>query len=379
MAPAGRSDRAVRDGCARTAAAPSPRAAPRCAAGRIMRAGREPSRRRSGRRSSMRSRPRRGPELLPPTSARRSPMRRRSGWRASAPPTSMPTGRRRITSSPMPTRSIRRSSGSTARPVAAIRSRRARGLLHGAMALHLARYLNVPPAALPGEDGDRLDELPAAVGGDSRRSARCLRPPAAGRYRGAPRRPPPHPRSPAGGADRDARPCAAARGCGLSRLPDARGGRAAVSRVGQRRRGPAYPHRRRPLSGRPFADRARRTADGRHRPPADARRRAAPGHAGRMTVRRGKWCPGAGSNHRHRDFQSRALPTELPGRRSPPKRRAGKSARFIKGRFCRDKADLTARPEPALLPLNPCCARGSTGSGPPNRPPIPPPESRRRL
>ena len=39
----------------------------------------------------------------------------------------------------------------------------ARGLLHGAMALHLARYLNVPPAALPGEGGDRLDALPAAV------------------------------------------------------------------------------------------------------------------------------------------------------------------------------------------------------------------------
>lgn len=28
---------------------------------------------------------------------------------------------------------------------------------------------------------------------------------------------------------------------------------------------------------------------------------------------KGKWCPGADSNHRHRDFQSRALPTELPG------------------------------------------------------------------
>ena len=26
-----------------------------------------------------------------------------------------------------------------------------------------------------------------------------------------------------------------------------------------------------------------------------------------------KWCPGTESNRRHRDFQSRALPTELPG------------------------------------------------------------------
>ncbi len=29
----------------------------------------------------------------------------------------------------------------------------------------------------------------------------------------------------------------------------------------------------------------------------------------------GEWCPGAGSNHRHCDFQSHALPTELPGHR----------------------------------------------------------------
>ncbi len=43
-------------------------------------------------------------------------------------------------------------------PVAAVR-----GLLHGAMALYLARYLNVPPASLPGERGDRLDDLPAAA------------------------------------------------------------------------------------------------------------------------------------------------------------------------------------------------------------------------
>ena len=38
-----------------------------------------------------------------------------------------------------------------------------RGLLHGAMALYLARYLNVPPAALPGEHGDRMDDLPSAA------------------------------------------------------------------------------------------------------------------------------------------------------------------------------------------------------------------------
>jgi nitrite reductase/ring-hydroxylating ferredoxin subunit len=37
-----------------------------------------------------------------------------------------------------------------------------RALLHGAMALYLARYLNVPPARIPGQQGDRLDDLPAA-------------------------------------------------------------------------------------------------------------------------------------------------------------------------------------------------------------------------
>ena len=38
-----------------------------------------------------------------------------------------------------------------------------RGLLHGAMALYLARYLNVPPASLPGEGGDSLNDLPVAA------------------------------------------------------------------------------------------------------------------------------------------------------------------------------------------------------------------------
>jgi hypothetical protein len=44
------------------------------------------------------------------------------------------------------------------KPIEAVRA-----LLHGAMALYLARYLNVPPAALPGEGNDLLDDLPVAA------------------------------------------------------------------------------------------------------------------------------------------------------------------------------------------------------------------------
>ncbi len=36
-----------------------------------------------------------------------------------------------------------------------------RGVLHGAMALYLTRYLNVPPARIPGAGGEQLDDLPA--------------------------------------------------------------------------------------------------------------------------------------------------------------------------------------------------------------------------
>jgi hypothetical protein len=36
-----------------------------------------------------------------------------------------------------------------------------RSVLHGAMALYLARYLNVPPARVPGDAGEPLDDLPA--------------------------------------------------------------------------------------------------------------------------------------------------------------------------------------------------------------------------
>ncbi len=36
-----------------------------------------------------------------------------------------------------------------------------RGVLHGAMALYLTRYLNVPPTRIPGDGGEQLDDLPA--------------------------------------------------------------------------------------------------------------------------------------------------------------------------------------------------------------------------
>jgi hypothetical protein len=36
-----------------------------------------------------------------------------------------------------------------------------RGVLHGAMAIYLARYLNVPPASIPGEKSEQLGDLPA--------------------------------------------------------------------------------------------------------------------------------------------------------------------------------------------------------------------------
>jgi len=53
---------------------------------------------------------------------------------------------------------LKRIGGGAPHPVEAVR-----GLLHGAMALYLARYLNVPPASLPGESGDELDDLPVAA------------------------------------------------------------------------------------------------------------------------------------------------------------------------------------------------------------------------
>jgi hypothetical protein len=45
------------------------------------------------------------------------------------------------------------------------RAEAVRGVLHGAMALYLARYLNVPPARIPGDGDDRLADLPSDAEG----------------------------------------------------------------------------------------------------------------------------------------------------------------------------------------------------------------------
>jgi hypothetical protein len=41
----------------------------------------------------------------------------------------------------------------------------ARAIFHGAIAIYLIRYLNVPPARLPGEEEDQLKDLPSTVEG----------------------------------------------------------------------------------------------------------------------------------------------------------------------------------------------------------------------
>lgn len=50
---------------------------------------------------------------------------------------------------------------------------------------------------------------------------------------------------------------------------------------------------------------------------------------GLLRARNKEWCPGTGSNRRHCDFQSHALPTELPGHRAVPHRLQGGLSRLI--------------------------------------------------
>ena len=157
----------------------------------------------------------------------------------------------------------------TPRPCAAI--------LHGAMALYLARYLNVPPARCPAKAATGWTTCPPMP----RRSAAAL----------------------LDAFDRQQQVDLAARlvarhltlghppraliatlarallreDAGFHAYQMLEAGVRQFGEWGNSRPGPAHPHRRRALSRRPFADRAGRAADRRHRPPADARRRASSG------------------------------------------------------------------------------------------------------
>src|SRR5262245_48745169 len=94
---------------------------------------------------------------LPPISVARSLTRQRSGWHPSATRMNNQTGKRRhvFTSANGLNQMLNRIGHSeTDGYVMGVR-----GVLHGAMALYLARYLNVPAARMPGESDQRLDAM----------------------------------------------------------------------------------------------------------------------------------------------------------------------------------------------------------------------------
>ena len=113
----------------------------------------------------------------------------------------------------------------------------ARAVLHGAMALYLTRYLNVPPARIPGGEDDRLDDLPADEGAlraalFSTPSDRQRQVDLTGQAGGPPLQAWPF----AAGADRHARACGLLReDAGFHAYQDAGGEGPAIRRVGRPR------------------------------------------------------------------------------------------------------------------------------------------------
>ena len=160
----------------------------------------------------------------------------------------------------------------------------ARAVLHGAMAVYLARYLNVPAARLPGEAGEPLDDLPT----DAEALGAAL----------------------LDAFDRQRQVDAAARlvarhltlghppqaliatlgrallreDAGFPCLSDVRGRRETVRGMGRHRSGSAHPYRCCPLPRGSCSYREIGLADGRDRPPSDARRTAS--HGRRLSATR---------------------------------------------------------------------------------------------
>src|SRR5579883_1899192 len=104
-------------------------------------------------------------ELHVPISAARSPMRRRCELRGLARRMSTAIGKRPITFSLTATRCIRLKRISGDPEHVADCSEASRALLHGALAVYLIRYLNVPPARLPARGDAELASMPSAIDG----------------------------------------------------------------------------------------------------------------------------------------------------------------------------------------------------------------------
>jgi nitrite reductase/ring-hydroxylating ferredoxin subunit len=142
-----------------------------------------------------------------------------------------------------------------------------RAALHGALAIYLDRYLNVPPARLPRGDD------PTA--GPSPRLPRCPRPPAAGRGSRTARGVPPCRRPSVRRFHRVPGSRAPARGCWLPHGTGSASRRASVPHLAERTGGGADPHRRCALPRRSFPDGASALSDRPGCSSPDARRRGA--------------------------------------------------------------------------------------------------------
>ena len=161
-----------------------------------------------------------------------------------------------------------------------------RAVLHGALAIYLIRYLNVPPARLPALGDDRLESMPSTI--EEIRFAlldafdRQHQIDAAANSCGAPS----HVGPSAKFSHFRLGTCSVARGRRLPCLSNVRGWGASVRRMGKHGTWTAYPRRGCSLPRSALSNRARLAANSRHRSSAIKRRPASCGRAAGASMMR---------------------------------------------------------------------------------------------